>query len=214
MRGNPHGCRGGRRHSGPIPAHAGQPPSRPRRPQTRRAYPRACGATLTWSDGTVTTSGLSPRMRGNPVRKVTTFTQIGPIPAHAGQPSRGPPSSRRRGAYPRACGATEDVQPVAAAGDGLSPRMRGNLPVCSVPAGLLGPIPAHAGQPGSRVPDRESGRAYPRACGATSATDFQASCASGLSPRMRGNPWRRIWPCEPKGPIPAHAGQPRSADPR
>ncbi len=52
---------------GPIPAHAGQPWSRPLSHRAHRAYPRACGATYAPAVQGLANQGLSPRMRGNPL---------------------------------------------------------------------------------------------------------------------------------------------------
>ena len=50
--------------------------------------------------------------------------------------------------------------------------------------------------------------AYPRVCGATRMTSFGTGPVAGLSPRVRGNPYRLIWRSRLTGPIPACAGQP------
>ena len=70
---------------------------------------------------------------------------------------------------------------------GLSPRVRGNHPDFPVPAGVPGPIPARAGQPGVDYLRRGGARAYPRACGATSMSAHMMALGQGLSPRVRGN---------------------------
>ncbi len=72
----------------------------------------------------------------------------------------------------------------------------------------VGPIPAHAGQPGQVIFSGGRLWAYPRARGATPVRFISVASRSGLSPRTRGNHPRRTdaWPRS--GPIPAHAGQP------
>ncbi len=72
---------------GPIPAHAGEPWKAAVLPLCGRAYPRACGGTLSlwvllWPE-----RGLSPRMRGNRKTRWLAAKRAGPIPAHAGEPS-------------------------------------------------------------------------------------------------------------------------------
>ena len=169
-------------------------------------------------------------MRGNLARSRSRGLPRGPIPACAGQPDptqrwRGPP-----GAYPRVCGATENLRKIITSDTGLSPRVRGNLyllvlvrlemgpipacagqPAIARPArGSVGPIPACAGQP--RPAGRRSGcsRAYPRVCGATFLLLALAPWVWGLSPRVRGNLRAILASLIQRGPIPACAGQPFS----
>ena len=52
--------------TGPIPAHAGQPPGHFERQGQRRAYPRSRGATRGPVDSSPDAWGLSPLTRGNP----------------------------------------------------------------------------------------------------------------------------------------------------
>ena len=49
--------------------------------------------------------------------------------------------------YPRVCGGTADFRRDAAAGAGLSPRVRGNLPLAAAHGNRAGSIPACAGEP-------------------------------------------------------------------
>ena len=49
--------------------------------------------------------------------------------------------------YPRACGGTKMVPRVLPEGQGLSPRVRGNLYLPSIYVGFTGSIPARAGEP-------------------------------------------------------------------
>ena len=116
---------------------------------------------------------------------------------------------------------------------GLSPRMRGNRePEAPAGRGILGSIPAHAGEPSCTPRPRKSARVYPRACGGTKLKIKHDPLAEGLSPRMRGNPlhhhrhlegrgglsprMRGNLPHPPQvphdasGSIPAHAGEPRA----
>ena len=75
-----------------------------------------------------------------------------------------------RTAYPRACGATGELQPQALHHSGLPPRVRGNPNPPTFYVTLFG--------------------AYPRACGATVGEDGDTVVWSGLPPRVRGNPFR------------------------
>ena len=132
----------------------------------------------------------------------------GPIPAHAGQPTRLVFRCSPTRAYPRSRGATSASGLHGTAGQGLSPLTRGN-PFGPPRAGLFfGPIPAHAGQPGSA--SRQIGliRAYPRSRGATARPRQSSADRWGLSPLTRGNRRGPCRQCPRSGPIPAHAGQP------
>ena len=92
---------------------------------------------------------------------------------------------------------------------GLSPLTRGNrhgllqLPYCA------GPIPAHAGQPAGCSAAQSRTGAYPRSRGATVAAYLEHAHESGLSPLTRGNQCVSLASSRSRGPIPAHAGQPR-----
>ena len=153
---------------GSIPAHAGEPGRRRRRPGRSRVYPRACGGTLIAHGVYALDRGLSPRMRGNLLVSGVVPRGRGSIPAHAGEPSTSPRELRTTRVYPRACGGTGAPLSSSILPMGLSPRMRGNqyelareLPVKRVYpracGGTLyargggvenrGSIPAHAGEP-------------------------------------------------------------------
>ena len=117
-------------------------------------------------------------------------------------------SSARRAAYPRVCGATAFPVALLDVGSGLSPRVRGNLGLCVMLLGPLGPIPACAGQPESAAEARPQTRAYPRVCGATISSKNFPGIECGLSPRVRGNLKVSYRQRSRPGPIPACAGQP------
>ena len=53
--------------------------------------------------------GLSPRVRGNPVRLFGRNAGGGSIPARAGEPRQTPGGDTAIGVYPRACGGTPNV---------------------------------------------------------------------------------------------------------
>ena len=183
----------GHARGGPTPARAGQPASPMTTAICARAYPRACGATSPHrTERCVVTTGLPPRVRGNPRGPGHAATCKGPTPARAGQPPADRPGGHGSAAYPRACGATRDLvqgraverrptparagQPCRSGSrlrplDGLPPRVRGNprLPGSASPRSR--PTPARAGQPLS--------------------ADRSPSCMHGLPPRVRGNPGHR-----------------------
>ena len=67
LRGNPFHCLMPRRYLRSIPAPAGEPRARRRWHVHGWVYPRACGGTHDPNLALVTVSGLSPRLRGNPI---------------------------------------------------------------------------------------------------------------------------------------------------
>ena len=132
---------------GSIPAHAGEPLHAHHRRDLARVYPRACGGTPSGPFLTMFTQGLSPRMRGNRRHGARGTQYKGSIPAHAGEPRGLKRWSKTTGVYPRACGGTGLNAKTAFFAAGLSPRMRGNRGPSDVVCGVVGSIPAHAGEP-------------------------------------------------------------------
>ena len=146
-RGNRPGCRRYRPRNGPIPAHAGEPPPpRPHYPPLW-AYPRSRGGTQQHHVPTLLLEGLSPLTRGNRSDAQLFGRAIGPIPAHAGEPSMNRPEAPSNRAYPRSRGGTCDNRKCINPAHGLSPLTRGNLTGQAEALKVLGPIPAHAGEP-------------------------------------------------------------------
>ena len=76
--------------TGSIPACAGEPCGQDSASQSLRVYPRVCGGTRLTVTFRALTSGLSPRVRGNPSRNEVRIDIEGSIPACAGEPSRRP----------------------------------------------------------------------------------------------------------------------------
>ena len=171
-----------------IPARAGEPRSSAIGTSSRRVYPRACGGTGSECVESKKSSGLSPRVRGNPLCLGMDKPLSRSIPARAGEPYRVSVLYRDEEVYPRACGGTVGViLPLSEAG-GLSPRVRGNRGRRLSRLGPMGSIPARAGEP--QVP------AYIRGSG------------GGLSPRVRGNPAAPTPSTPDARSIPARAGEP------
>ena len=73
----------------------------------------------------------------------------------------------------------------------------------------VGPIPAHAGEPGCQRPPACPPWAYPRSRGGTGDACNAAHRVGGLSPLTRGNLNDTESIVAGLGPIPAHAGEPR-----
>ena len=213
---------------GPIPAHAGEPVTVVNGQSQIRAYPRSRGGTDDTNGVSSGAMGLSPLTRGNRRPLRSQQLELGPIPAHAGEPPSAPPWRRGPRAYPRSRGGTAFTLPLAFPGEGLSPLTRGNraLSHCQPSrAGLSpltrgnrsvhgewpaqpGPIPAHAGEPEGPDPSRMPGGAYPRSRGGTAGERIRPLTLKGLSPLTRGNRLKEAAQGLPRGPIPAHAGEP------
>ena len=149
-RGNPAPDAGKGPRGGPIPAQAGEPPTRTCARWASGAYPRAGGGTPKEVAMPDRAPGLSPRRRGNLFQLAVSVHPPGPIPAQAGEPPTGGTRSCRSRAYPRAGGGTEQVRLRHRALQGLSPRRRGNRDGSALDGRDLGPIPAQAGEPRTR----------------------------------------------------------------
>ena len=191
-----------------IPACAGEPPRPGRRRGYGLVYPRVCGGTRYSPWTRRISTGLSPRVRGNPGPAGPDRQRVGSIPACAGEPCTaawGTPSPR---VYPRVCGGTRaDVGPRQRL-LGLSPRVRGNLGAWPDGDGRRGSIPACAGEPALPPVRPSMTLVYPRVCGGTVVLITLTVFPAGLSPRVRGNhsPF-----CHLRGAgrsIPACAGEP------
>ena len=90
--------------------------------------------------------------------------------------------------YPRVCGGTYIGYCRVRMASGLSPRVRGNPG--SIVKGEKGErsIPACAGEPFRPPAASPRTRVYPRVCGGTGGRLRYLRPATGLSPRVRGNP--------------------------
>ena len=65
------------------------------------------------------------------------------------------------------CGGTRLLMVEKGEEEGLSPRVRGNLPCFASYVTVIGSIPACAGEPRQVVAYTHLGRVYPRVCGGT-----------------------------------------------
>ena len=147
-------------------------------------------------------------MRGNHWKESTSCPLTRSIPACAGQPTAMRPSACTTTVYPRVCGATHLHPHQPLAGEGLSPRVRGNHILYDVESIGVGSIPACAGQPPVESGVDGGLKVYPRVCGATPSRAIVKNLVSGLSPRVRGNRCLYAYICAVFGSIPACAGQP------
>ena len=133
--------------AGSIPACAGEPHRGSARSRAKRVYPRVCGGTFQEAFDTHIPTGLSPRVRGNPVLHLLEKVGLGSIPACAGEPTKRASVPEIRRVYPRVCGGTTSGGSTARGARGLSPRVRGNPKVEPRGGMRRGSIPACAGEP-------------------------------------------------------------------
>ena len=134
--------------------------------------------------------------------------RTGPIPAHAGEPLWVDRIITLLRAYPRSRGGTPAGAAPKLPSLGLSPLTRGNQSTGKAIRLPVGPIPAHAGEPGSPATVFTSLRAYPRSRGGTEPGAGLGGGCRGLSPLTRGNHVVAREAQRLRGPIPAHAGEP------
>ena len=208
LRGHPNASTVNPRSLRSIPALAGPPFTPVVKTLSKRVYPRACGATVSAEAVFSMIGGLSPRLRGHPLRRALDEPALGSIPALAGPPHGEADRGRSGRVYPRACGATRKVRHRAALQRGLSPRLRGHRKQISLDPMPDGSIPALAGPPPTTSCLAMNTRVYPRACGATRAPRPTESAEKGLSPRLRGHHIHHTPPLTGRGSIPALAGPP------
>ena len=131
---------------GSIPACAGEPPSRPPCESPHEVYPRVCGGTRVKVHGVIITSGLSPRVRGNPIRSFGWSRRRGSIPACAGEPFMSEPArTATTGLSPRVLRGTASKRHPPGNCKGLSPRVRGNHPEIMLQRQRQGSIPRVCG---------------------------------------------------------------------
>ena len=150
---------------GSIPAGAGEPNRRRHQPRRYRVYPRGCGGASLFSGDPATRWGLSPRVRGSPMRCDVVVRRHGSIPAGAGEPGPTRFQAHQIGVYPRGCGGAPARPARRARSSGLSPRVRGSRGHVSPRLGMLGSIPAGAGEPCANKWTSRNLWVYPRGCG-------------------------------------------------
>ena len=171
-------------------------------------YPRVCGGTPACRRPPPWSTGLSPRVRGNPQPSQAQPAHPGSIPACAGEPGASSTPIAQTAVYPRACGGTLTYVLYSGVGKGLSPRVRGNPSGPPWERNRKRSIPARAGEPPMRSVLLVICVVYPRACGGTDSSTFTAFNSTGLSPRVRGNPPKGHKGGDAGGSIPARAGEP------
>ena len=135
------------RHSGSIPACAGEPKRQAPTREPDRVYPRVCGGTGRPIIGLIPDGTLSPRVRGNRWRFHRYQGSKRSIPACAGEPPSTTSAAISTAVYPRVCGGTICDRQAFTILAGLSPRVRGNRRPRHIAGQPVRSIPACAGEP-------------------------------------------------------------------
>ena len=190
VRGNRYAFKARHDAGGSIPACTGEPGLCQTHQRKIRVYPRVYGGTLSNADGFRGYRGLSPRVRGNLHHGCCQYRRACSIPACTGEPQSGRPIRSPTRVYPRVYGGTQRIRFLDDHPQGLSPRVLGNLGHVSDPSVVAGSIPACTGEPQPRDPGPNSPWVYPRVYGGTPQRDWINQAVLGLSPRVRGNPFR------------------------
>ena len=145
-------------------------------------------------------------MRGTPVRGSSAVTQIGIIPAYAGNTPWLPPASGLARDHPRVCGEHSSSPWMLSEATGSSPRMRGTLHPPSGRQQPAGIIPAYAGNTSNTRLRVRTPRDHPRVCGEHDFDSSKFGGDLGSSPRMRGTHELFDGFGQAAGIIPAYAG--------
>ena len=174
------------KRAGIIPAHAGNTPSFLLLYVQYGDHPRACGEHAMLPGSRRHGWGSSPRMRGTQALRFGRPTDMGIIPAHAGNTRSFSPASPVPQDHPRACGEHSVRHSKRSAILGSSPRMRGTLSESNPHLTINRIIPAHAGNTVHSALGLSVRRDHPRACGEHHQIPAKLQWKQGSSPRMRG----------------------------
>ena len=202
--------RGNDRTPGIIPAYAGNTLFLRASASAARDHPRVCGEHASGHVIIGQTAGSSPRMRGTRIAHRVFRVWRGIIPAYAGNTVTVGESPDAWRDHPRVCGEHLPIALPKHVRQGSSPRMRGTLAGYAVVVGLLGIIPAYAGNTMSSDLTLKNLRDHPRVCGEHTCSALAVQVVRGSSPRMRGTPNIRPLAGKGDGIIPAYAGNTKS----
>ena len=128
-------------------------------------YPRLCGGNGGLQTLSVIPTGLSPLVRGKLISGVHYATASGSIPACAGETADYEAERKTLGVYPRLCGGNTSTNFRILYILGLSPLVRGKLDPYAPYFGIVGSIPACAGETSSGPSFTSGFGVYPRLCG-------------------------------------------------
>ncbi len=198
---------------GSIPARAGEPKFSQLTGASLEVHPRASGGASPGSSTTRNVKGPSPRERGSRQADRTAGRGGGSIPARAGEPSSRSQTPGHSRVHPRASGGAIFSESPIFAPAGPSPRERGSLLRQPERKMVRRSIPARAGEPRIVQKSARECRVHPRASGGAHEREQKRRLMKGPSPRERGSPRLACFIREPKGSIPARAGEPLLSKP-
>ncbi len=196
-----------RSQTGSIPACAGETAATTYIAPNGTVYPRVCGGNLVGFIVIVNSFGLSPRVRGKPLRLTLRRPKKRSIPACAGETGMRIPDMRRTRVYPRVCGGNIPCTLFSVMGPGLSPRVRGKRPSRLYALTPCRSIPACAGETLALALAFLLVGVYPRVCGGNIQSCVCMMSFLGLSPRVRGKLAGMHIRTAFQGSIPACAGE-------
>ena len=169
-------------------------------------HPRACGEHGGKAANHADVQGSSPRVRGTHEDAVLDVISLGIIPACAGNtigPSAGSCGGRN---HPRVCGEHPMSTPMSAPAAGSSPCVRGTHFNRAREGRVFGIIPACAGNTLRSKRQTCRMRDHPRVCGEHRVGEYLETDGPGSSPRVRETQLCHLQGCNPRGIIPACAG--------
>ncbi len=146
-------------------------------------------------------------MRGKQPHITADDSDMGSIPAHAGETT---PEAEHFGlgtVNPRSCGGNPHSLPHHPLPSGQSPLMRGKRPLRPLLRCDGGSIPAHAGETHLKHLDECSEWVNPRSCGGKGGRGERQEGSEGQSPLMRGKHRDGAEVLDLARSIPAHAGE-------
>ena len=173
MRGTPQRRGRRQRRHRIIPAHAGNTTYVFFSSVSSRDHPRTCGEHRARRFAIAVRLGSSPHMRGTPCRPASPHSDVGIIPAHAGNTWVKKVCRCGNRDHPRTCGEHQPISQFVKKTLGSSPHMRGTLLPYNADVYLLRIIPAHAGN--------------------TADNPAHLPGHWGSSPHMRGTPFFRMF---------------------
>ena len=154
--------------AGSIPACTGNPTSPPLHTDACRVYPRVYGESHYVPFHLISSSGLSPRVRGILRQRTRMVVHEGSIPACTGNPRGAGPSRQLKTVYPRVYGESYVFAQADKRFPGLSPRVRGIHQQVRHRRAGGGSIPACTGNPWPDSYRCPGSGVYPRVYGESS----------------------------------------------
>ena len=145
-------------------------------------------------------------MRGTVAYTLEDLTDLGIIPACAGNSASGPHGTVHLRDHPRVCGEQRLMALLKQSVLGSSPRVRGTEIVCHLICRSVGIIPACAGNRTNNSGCLRAPRDHPRVCGEQPETCKPPTTPLGSSPRVRGTATLDAAASAFLGIIPACAG--------